>query len=150
MRLTTLTTGILAAALMGGCAGTDFDLMGNGSPATAGSDIRLVAQGEYGGREAAGHQIAPTAAALPTGHGDVEIEEDEKLVILYAGTHADGRYSMRVSTGQSLGSVRLDCKVTTAEAEPGMAFTQAIVRPWRGYAVPAGAEVTVNDCGSRD
>mgnify|MGYP006428100531 CR=1 FL=1 len=30
-----------------------------------------------------------------------------------------------------------------------MAFTQAIVQPWRGYAVPATAEVTVNDCGSQ-
>ena len=82
MRFTVLATGIRAAALMG-----------SGSPATAGSDIRLVAQGEYGGKETAGHQIVPTAAALPTGHGDVAIE---KLVILYAGTHADGRYSMQV------------------------------------------------------
>ena len=148
MRITTLTTGILAAALMGGCAGTDFDLMGGGDQAPSRSDIRLVAQGEYGGREASGHQIVPTAASLPTGHGDVAIETDEKLVILHAGTHADGRYSMQVSTGQSPGSVRLDCEVTTAEAEPGMAFTQAIVRPWRGYAVPTAAEVVVNDCGS--
>ena len=66
--------------------------------------------------------------------------------MVYAGTHADGRYSMAVSTAQSPGSVRLDCRVTVADAESGVAFTQAIVRPWRAFAVPASAEVVVKRC----
>ena len=146
MRMTSLATGILAAALMGGCAGTDFGMAGTDEKTTAGSDIRLVAQGEYGGREAAGHKIVPTPASLPAGHGGVEVDSDEKLVIIHAGTHADGRYSMQVSSGQSPGSIRLDCQVTTAESKSGMAFTQAIVRPWRVYAVPGSAEIVVTDC----
>ena len=138
-----MTLGALVVALAGGCAGNQSATPGTG-PGTG--DIRLIGQEQYGGDEAAGYHIAPTAESLPPGRGEVAIAPDEKVVVIHGGTHADGRYSMRVSAERVRGSIQLTCRITVADAGSGTAFTQAIVRPWRAYAVPAAASVVVDGC----
>ena len=121
-------------------------ITGCASPAqTVGSEAAtLVAEGSAEGTETPGHVILDGEAQIrehaPRG---MDVEGVDRLVVIHAGRHPDGRYSADVSVEVTGDRVRFQCDVAVAE---GGAFTQAVVYPWQAFAISPDLDVVVDDC----
>ncbi|SEP19456.1 hypothetical protein [Aquisalimonas asiatica] len=123
---------------------------GCASPAqTVGSEAAtLVAEGTSEGSETPGHVILEGVAQVrehaPRG---VDVDGMDRLVVIHAGRHPDGRYGADVGVEVTEDRVRFQCDVAVAE---GGAFTQAVVYPWQAFAVSPDLDVVVDDCSGGD